>query len=66
MVTYMGYTLELNSFCHVRIDQYIREMNVVPNMIICQHVNSVKVKDMSSSAMKRKIKNRLLFESKRK
>jgi len=56
---------KLNSLHQVHIDQYIREMNVIPKMIICEHVDSIKVKDMSSLAMKRK-KIRLLFENKRK
>jgi len=53
---------KLNSFCHVHIDQYIREMNIIPKMVICQHSNCI-YENKKSSACKRKKKNRLLFRS---
>jgi len=54
---------KLNSFHCIHIDQYIRERNVLLKMIIHQHVNSNKVKDMSSSEFKRKKKSDYFSEA---
>jgi len=53
---------KLNSFHCVRIDQYIREMNIIPKMVIHQHLNSIH-ENKKIICLQKKEKIRLLFRS---
>jgi len=51
----------LCAFCQICIDQYIREMNIVPKMIVQDHVFQFKQNMLQSSWGKRKI-NQIEFQ----